>query len=269
MKNKAFELINSKRYQEAQEILFKLVEDGEDDENIYYLIGQTYRYLDKYSQAIHYLKIASKMHSSAPNLLALGIALQLNRQYENAIDTLKQAIDVDKNNLLPYNSLALTYKRMGEYQIAADTYENVLKIMGYQIIFDMNNSRETVFVESNFFNSNLWFEYAIAAAVYFSQADNINSIRFPTGESAEKEEREHNYEGLYWIDEEDGDESKISRLFLPNYFNTYQMILASNSIYASFMGDRGQILELLGENEDAQKHLIEADEFMQLYNRSR
>ena len=268
MRDEAIELFHAQSYSAALALFLRLYEEGENDHNLFYLIGQCYRYLDQYSQATYYLEIASNMNPSAPYLLSLGIALQLDKEYDQAIEVFENAIKTDKNYLLPYNSLALTYKRKGEYQKAADIYENVLKIMGYQIIFDMKNYRETVFIASNFFENNLWFEYAITAAIYFSQADDIGSIRFPTEESAEKEEREHNYEGLYWIDEED-DEGKISRLFLPNYFNTYQMILASDSIYASFMGDRGQILKLLGENEDAQKHLIEADEFMQLYNRSR
>lgn len=264
MRDEAIEFFHEKDYSAALVLFLRLHEEGEKDDNLFYLMGQCYRYLDQYSQATYYLEIASKMNPNAPHLLALGIALQLDEEYDQAIAVLENAINLDKNYLLPYNSLALTYKRKGEYQMAADTYKNVLQIMGYQIIFDMTNSRETVFFESNFFESNLWFEYAIAAAVYFSQTDDIGSIRFPTGESAAKEEREHNYEGLYWIDEED-DEGKISRLFLPNYFNTYQMILASDRIYASFTGDRGLLLELLGENENAEKHFIEADEFMTLY----
>ena len=265
MRDKSIELFQSQNYSEALVLLLQLYEEGENDDNLFYLIGQCYRYLDKYPQSIHYLQIASDMNQSAPYLLALGIALQLDEQYDQAIFIFKKAIEVDKNYLLSYNSLALTYKRKGEYKIAADIYENVLKIIGYQIIFGMRNSRETVYVESNFFNHHLWFEYAIAAAVYFTQENNIDSLRFPAGGSAEKEEREHNYEGLFWIDEID-DEGKISRLFLPNYFNTYQILLANDRTYASFIGDRGLILELLGESENAQKHFDEANEFRKLHN---
>ncbi len=262
IKYEAFKLIEMKKYSEALVLLLQLDEEGVDDESLYYLLGQCYRYLEIYPTAIHYLQVASQKKANTTNLLALGIAMQLDKQYEDAIKIFKKAINVDQNFLLAYNSLALTYKRMGEYQTAADTYERVLQILGYQIIFDMRNSRENEYVESSFSENDLWMQYALNAALYFAQADNIQSILVP---AADEPNQYHEYGGLYWVDREDNNK-KISRFFLPNYFDTFKMELTRDNMYSSFIGDKGLILELLGDNEESAKHLREAQEFMELYN---
>jgi len=264
LRDKAFELMQEKNYSEAVLLLLQLHDEGADDQNIYHLIGNCYRYLDNYPLAIHYLKTAVEKDANCSNLLALGIAYQLNQDYDLSIKTLEQSIKVDYDYLLAYNSLAMTYKRMGQYQKAVDIHKRALNIIGYQIVSDMKNSRDSEYIEEVESDNTLWFNYAMEAAVYLTKRDKIDEVATLANESAQIEQEDRIYESLYWVDKI-GEDGMKRRLFLPNYFNTFRKKLTDDGFYASFTGDRGLNLELLGDLEEVDVHLEEAKEFMDIY----
>ncbi len=264
LRDKAYGLIKEHNYAEAVLLLLQLHEEGAADQNIYHLIGYCYRYLDNYPLAIHYQQIAVEKDPNCPNLLALGIAYQLNKQYDLSIEALERSIEIDYDYLLAYNSLAMTYKRMGKYQIAVDIYERAINIISYQIISDMKNSRDNEYVEDYTFDNTLWLNYSMDAGFYLIKRDKIKELATLDEQSVKEEKDARIYGSLYWIDKVDNN-GKIKRLYLPNYFNTFRKQLTDDSYYATFLGDRGLNLELLNKTEEANKHIEEAREFMEIY----
>ena len=76
-----------------------------------------------------------------------------------------------------------------------------------------------------------------------------------------REEKLHTHRGLYWLDSADT-QGRKTRLFLPNYFNTFRERICSDEIYSTLVGNRGTVLELMARHEEAQRHFAEANEFM-------
>lgn len=82
------------------------------------------RFMGDFDRAVAFLIKATKLNpGEAPVLLALGIAHQLSGQFEQAVGALKQAIVCDENFIEAYNSLGLTYRKMGRLREALESYE--------------------------------------------------------------------------------------------------------------------------------------------------
>ena len=98
----AFDLIKQQKFSEALELLPSLIESNPDDSNLQFLMGQCFRFTNKIPEAINCFIKATNLSPNAPeNFLALGIAYQLNENFEQAIDALKKAIDLVKEENLP------------------------------------------------------------------------------------------------------------------------------------------------------------------------
>ena len=99
----------------------KYQEEEKHNWNYNYLFGQAYRNINDYKKSIEFYKKALNLAknlskedlSSIKN--ALGIAYQLNKDYNNAIILFKEAIEDNQYNILNYNSLGLTYNRVKDY----------------------------------------------------------------------------------------------------------------------------------------------------------
>lgn len=101
-------------------------------------------------------------------------------------------------------------------------------------------------------------EQACFGALYLAATgDGITQIAWPTGEQVEEEERTERHGGLFWIDRED----QRTRLFLPNYFNTFRERLRRKPEYINLLRNRAVALSLLGRKADAAEHEAEANEF--------
>ncbi len=251
-------------FKEALPILESVIHDDPDDWNSIYLAGQCWRFLGNTSKAINLLKSSLSLHNKDSSVwLALGIAQQLEDKYPDAISSLKRAIDLDPDSAVAYNSLALTSKKNNEPKVAKDVYEGGIKALSRSIAKKLvNNKNNTIFNHANL-DAYLWTEYAMFGAIYICSLDEtVKSMGWLKGDMAIKEETEQTHGGLYWEDKKDNNGEKI-RLFLPNYFNTFVRALLADQLYANLTGNRGVVLEELGENEDAMKHFSEADTFME------
>jgi hypothetical protein len=107
-----------------------------------------------------------------------------------------------------------------------------------------------------------WMECAIFGAMYHvSAVVPADSFAWPTGERAvEEEQTEAHAGGLFYIDHAAG--GCITRLFLPNYFNTFRESLAEDGMFAHLVGNQGNVLQLLGREPEAQRCFAEAQAFM-------
>ena len=95
-----------------------------------------------------------------------------------------------------------------------------------------------------------------------ANTDGVTSFGWPTAEAAQEEERTERHGGLYWIENQQDDGGTL-RFFMPNYFNTFREALRSSTSYATLIGNRGTVLDLLGQDDEAAAHFAEATEFSQ------
>ena len=259
----AFSLVQAGEFEKALPILEAIVDGDPSDWNAVYMAGQCWRFLGDFDKALELLHIAVSLNQNEPSvLLALGVAQQLAEQYSEALVTLKRAIGLNPDYVMAFNSLALTYKKVGELQKAKEIYEEGIKALSRQIVKRLENNRRSQIFKHSDLGASLWIEYALFGATYISTLDSaVDSVAFPSGELAAKEEAEETHAGLYWIDQQGADRKK-TRLFLPNYFNTFMRVLCGDRAYAELTGNRGTVLDMLGEQEDAQKHFQEATAFL-------
>ena len=254
-------LVDAKRYSEALERLSQLIALNPSDWEAHYLAGQCCRFLNDFSTAITYLSKASALNPGAQQIyLALGIAYQLKEQWLDSKNSLRQALELDPDYVLAYNSLALTQKKSGELEKAELNYDAGIKALGRVIVKSMSNDRETRILKYRGTAGQLWMGYAMNSALYLAACEEgIEGMAFPSGEMATEEERTEEHAGLYWEDRLiDGNKT---RLYLPNFFNTFQDTLRTDSRYSQLLGNRGVVLEMLGRGEEASLHFNEAEEF--------
>lgn len=262
MRDKAFQLIQEGKHDEALPLFRQLIEADPSDWNAIYLAGQCCRWLDNFDGAIDYLQKAVDINpNEGPVWLALGIAFQLKGDWDNSIEALKKALQIDPDYVLAFNSLALTQKRMGELEKADHNFQAGVLALARQIVKSIPNSPENPIFPHGSSTHNLWLEYAMKVGLHLAIEDNLESVAWPTGEMAEEESQTHKHEGLLWVDHKDMD-GKPLRVFLPNFYNAFRVTLQSDQIYSNLMGDRGLVLEMLGKEDEAQKHFQEAEEFL-------
>ncbi len=258
----AIELMKGQRFGEALHLLRRIIEQDPSQWNAWYMAGQCCRYLNDVDGAIDHLSRAAKLKKDSPPIfLALGIAFQLNTQWDDAIEAFRRAIEIDSDYELAYNSLALTQKKRGELDKALHNYDAGAKALARRIAKAMRNSQISSILKHRDTAGSLWTEYAMYAALYLvSSEQGINAIAWPTGQQAQEEERTEKHSGLYWFDAPN-DKGENVRLFLPNYFNTFREQLKRDPGYSNLIGNRGTILELLGRHDEARQHFDEATEF--------
>lgn len=239
------------------------------DWNAWYWAGQCERFRERFDPAIEYLKRAEAL---APQekcvFLALGIALQLDGRYDEAMVAFVDAIRLDEDYALAFNSLALTQRKIDEYDAALENYERGMKAVARSFARRIVNERSAVIYKYEDVVGSKWQECAAFAGLFHVCAVvPADRVAWPTGDTAEEEERTERHGGLLFVDREGGDGT--TRLFLPNFFNTFREYLSSDSIFAHLVGNQGEVYRRRGEAALAEDRFAEAEHFMQRYHRWR
>jgi tetratricopeptide (TPR) repeat protein len=255
----ALMLMRSGRLDEASQLAGTAVQRYPGDWHGHYTVGLCLRYARNYAMACAALAHANELAPGQPPvLLALAIARQLSAEYPAAIDAIRRALEIDPDYALAYNTLAMTQKLMGAYEKSAHNYEEGLKALSRVIVRSLHNAEDSPRLPPWQIRTNLWSEYAVFGATYLAIDSSIERLAWPTGEMAERDARTREFRGWYW---QDSAEPKRTRLFLPNYFNTFCSKLRDDSRYANFIGNRSTVLRLMGNIEEADRHLQEAEDF--------
>jgi tetratricopeptide (TPR) repeat protein len=119
----AMRLMDQSRFSEALPIFLDLIDDNPNDEPLHYMAGQCFRFTNNPSKAVQFLSKAASIDPTEPSVfLALGIAYQLDDDFHSAIKALEHAIDLSPNLFTAYNSIGLTYRKLGMFQKAIDWY---------------------------------------------------------------------------------------------------------------------------------------------------
>ena len=115
----AIQLMREQRFGEAKVILLRLLHEQPNDWGLNYMVGQCCRFTGSLEDAVKFLGRAHALNLQDANvLLALGVAYQMAGQYPQAIDALKNAVKHNPGLFSAYNSLALTFRLMGDMQAA-------------------------------------------------------------------------------------------------------------------------------------------------------
>ena len=266
---------NNKEFDEVIEKLSPLVKNVDNNKqtdiplwNIYYLIGQSYRFKKDFKNASWYLKKSVKTFENFSNLKALGIVCHQIGEYNEAIKLHSRSLDLDDTQPLSWNSLAYTQKYMKQYDKAEKNYETGIKVHLRNIVKSLNNSRNSVFYPFNkvVFQAPLFVEYATNAAIYLTAKKNYDSVSIPSGDAAEAMVKDKTRKSLYWSEQVTKDEKKTF-LVMPNFFNTLFNKLIKNKTYFLLIGNKAEVLELQGK-EEAKKYWTEAKLFKSLVENS-
>jgi tetratricopeptide (TPR) repeat protein len=261
LNQQAIALMKAQRFADALTLLRTQIERNPHWSSLY-MAGQCCRYLGDLDNAVIYLRRAISLEAAEPAVfLALGIALQLTNRLIDAIEAFRRAIEINPDYELAYNSLALTQKKQGELDLALHSYEAGAHALSRRIVKNFRNVRSNKIFKHKNCEYHLWMEHAMYAGMYLcSLDDRIQGMAWPTGKQAEEEEATEKHEGLYWVDRPDS-EKKSTRLFLPNYFNTFRETLRLDRAYSDLIGNRGTVLEQMGRYDEARKHFDEASFF--------
>ncbi len=264
---------NNKKFDEVLDRLLPTIKDINNKQtdiplwNIYYLIGQSYRYKEDFKNASSYLKKSVETFENFSNLKALGIVYQQMGEYNKAIKLHSKSLDIDDSQPLTWNSLAYTQKYVKQYDKAEKNYETGINVHFKNIVKSLNNSRNSVFYPHNEVASQpLFAQYALDAAIYLTVKKNYNSISVPNAAAAEAIIKDETRKSLYWSihTTKDGEKTFV---VMPNFFNTLLHKLLKDETYFLLLGNKAEVLELQGK-EEAKKYWAEAKLFKSLFEKN-
>ena len=263
MRQQAIELMRLGQFQKALGCFENLLVSDSTDWSVYYMAGQCARFSKEMPKAKSFLQKAISLNNSEPSVyLAYGIALQLSDDLQMSVEAFRSALELDSNLVLAYNSLGLSQKKLGKLDLAKHSLEEGLRALSRNIAVGLVNQRSSPVVAHPSSEAPYWTKVAIGAAMFLSAREpSISKLAWPSGEMAAEEARTRKHGGLFWTDQSGGNES-ITRLFLPNFFNSVFRILKNDPTYANLLGNLGSVIDLLGDSETAQSHYAEANEFL-------
>jgi tetratricopeptide (TPR) repeat protein len=262
--NNALQILNSGDVQRGLELAIDAVDQTPNDWHCHYAVGIGLRHLKRYPEACNAYENALKFdHNQPPVLLALAIARQLNEQFDESVVAAKRAIEIDPDYYLAYNTLGMTRKLQGEFEYASLNYETGAKTLTRGIVKTLVNSFDSPLFSVGETRFNLWLQYALESAVFNASSAGLNRILTPSAELAVRDSYTSEYGGYFWSDVTDVD-GKLGRLFLPNFFSTMFYRLKNEPAFRTFLGNRYTVLKALGQDEEAEKHLYEAEELSEV-----
>ena len=269
------EIFDNKKFDEVIEKLLPLLKNIKDNKqtdipvwNIYYLIGQSYRFKEDYKNASSYLKKSVETFENPSNLKALGIVYHQVGSYNEAINLYTKSLGLDDTQPSTWNSIGISQKYLKQYDKAETNYETAINVHLKNIVKSLNNSKNSVFYphSEDMFKAPLFTKYAMDAAIFLTVKKNYDSISAPSGAAAEAIVADESRKSLYWSEQITKD-GKKTFVVMPNFFNTLFYSLFKNNTYFLLIGNKAEALELQGK-EKAKKYWTEAKLFKSLVENS-
>ena len=258
--NHALSVLNSGNIKHALSLAIDAADQTPNDWHCHYAVGICLRQLEKYSSACEAYENALRLSAKElPVLLSLSIARQLNSELEESVTAAKRAIEIDADYYLAYNTLGMTRKIQGEFEMASLNYESGAQALARSFVKKLVNHEENPRFPHGQTTHNLWLPYAMKSAVFNAVTDDLGGAAFPTSDMAEEYYSSQDKDGRLWNDVTNHSE-KTLRLFLPNFFGTMFFMLKNEIAFRTFLGNRSTVLMAMGDIEEAEKHLFEVDE---------
>ena len=266
-------IFKDKKFNEVIEKLLPLIKSTENNKqtdipiwNIYYLIGQSYRFKEDYKNASSYLKKSVETYENPSNLKALGIVYHQVGSYNEAINLHTKSLGLDDTQPSTWNSIGISQKYLKQYDKAETNYETAINVHLKNIVKSLNNSKNSVFYphSDNMFKAPLFTKYAMDAAILLTVKKNYDSISAPSGAAAEAITVDESRKSLYWSEQITKD-GKKTFLIMPNFFNTLFYSLFKNKTYFILISNKAEVLELQEKEDEAKKYWTEANLFKSLF----
>lgn len=128
--NQITKLMSAGEHFRATNVIKPLIEERPNDPYLYYLMGIVWHDAEMPHIAVQWFSNALNFKpNNTPVLLALGISQQGAEQFEEAIETLKGVIQLNRDIPESYNSLGMTYKKMGRLSEAVRSYDEGLQCL--------------------------------------------------------------------------------------------------------------------------------------------
>lgn len=269
-------LFSQKKFDDISNILLPLVNHPEKTNiplwNIFYLIGQSYRFKEDLHNAVVYLgKSVDELEDPLKQTIdikkeyagvykALGIAHQLLGNYDESIKALSTSIDLDDKSPSHWNSLAITQRLMNQYDKSEKNNESALKIYFRNIVDKFNNSKNSIYYPfENLSNKvQLHIKYSMDAAMYLAVKNGFDTIAMPNEKLAEKFTNDKETRSLYWSEQITKEKNQKDFLIMPNYFNTIFKIISNDILYINLIGNKGTVL-MLQDKKEHEKYLYESN----------
>jgi tetratricopeptide (TPR) repeat protein len=254
--NKGIDLFNAGRLEESLKYFKEELKKDEDNYYLYYWIGLAYRHLEDFDKAIKYTKKSIDLNPKVEfSYLNLGICLQLQDNFKEAIEAFNIAIKINNYLTTAYNSLGLTYKKMGNFKKALEIYTKAIEVLFDNICNNLSENQIRKLVPHEDVDSEKWHEFAIKAFIKKSANDGMESVLFPTGETALKF-YEEGKDSDSWVD------LNGKRQMMPQYTEVVRVILSSKSLYSILANNMGSVLVNMGRKKEAKEWFVESIAFI-------
>lgn len=123
----------SVRFGEALIYFKKVGREIPNDAEVQYYIGECYRYMGQYEEAIEVYNKAIKIRPKYGNAYwGLGECYNKTKRYQESLDSFKQAIEIDPNDELSHSSLGDLYAVLGRYQEAIESSTQACRLSNYK-----------------------------------------------------------------------------------------------------------------------------------------
>lgn len=103
--------------------------DGQRRLGMLFSLGLAYRQLERYAEALTYLRRAAELHPGSPEVqYELGSLYRTLHQYDRAIDHLEEAIRARPDFVDAYNQLGIAYYNQGQYIEALTVFRTTTQL---------------------------------------------------------------------------------------------------------------------------------------------
>lgn len=159
-----------REYEKAIIVYYDILNLKPDHCPSWHSLALCFYHLENYLEAENAIRNALKKEPSANNFYGLGLILEKQQDYSNAIDTYNKVIDFDPNFLDAYVTLGDLYHKQEDFEHALDCYQCLLKTshkMGQPYI---RNNVEEIYKIKKHPKAALYLGYADYAADNYDKA---------------------------------------------------------------------------------------------------
>jgi len=247
-------------YQSALDFLEEIEQKAKDDSDYWYYSAHIARKSGDLKRAEIFCKKALELSPDSRNAnFEMGVIYQTNGEYKKAIAFLKKLIEPSKDiswtdTVDTLNSLALTYKKMRDWDNALKYYNLALETLAQEIYENIKrNSLNEVQMGTK--TTEGWMRLAVGIVVKNAAKDGITEAMVPDGETATKLLQENPLLGVAFYDEGN------KRYILPAYFSAFANALKSSIFFANIVNNLGTLYAEQGDYKQARECFQEAIEF--------
>lgn len=184
-KKKLLTYFKENRFGEVIDEGVKLLEEGQNDAQLIYLLGLSSINLQKFIDAEEFFKKLIFLQKTAENFYTLGNIQKKQKKFEDAIESFKEAIKANPNFSEAYNNLGSTQKSLNKFEEAILSYEKSIDLKASNVEACYNLATLHYFLE-NYNEASNYFKNIINLKVRQEEiCERYTICLFKTGKKTE------------------------------------------------------------------------------------